>query len=194
MGEVFKLTTSEISVEKKMKTCHIDEFVPSVIEPSFGIGRIMYAVLEHVFKIRPEDDQKRFLSLPPAVAPYKCSILCISFKPEFEPFLDQIFSALRRLNVSFKFDSGKTSIGKKYARTDEIGIPFGITLDLDTYGQQPHSVTLRDRDSRKQVRINVEEVAQVVSDLSMKNCTWSDVLDKYPEFSSTGGDSDNEAK
>ena len=57
-------------------------------------------------------------------------------------------------DVSHKVDDSSGSIGRRYARTDEIAIPFGITIDFDTF-KTPHSATLRERDSMKQVRINV---------------------------------------
>ena len=58
--------------------------------------------------------------------------------------------------VSFRVEDSGASVGKRYARTDEIGIPFGVTIDFDTV--QNNSVTLRDRDSMAQVRIAVREV------------------------------------
>lgn len=57
-GQQFKLTPAEITIGKVEKTVHVEEFVPNVIEPSFGVGRILYSILEHNFKIRPEDVQR----------------------------------------------------------------------------------------------------------------------------------------
>jgi glycyl-tRNA synthetase len=73
------------------------------------------------------------------------------------------FSAqeLTRLDVSHKVDDSSGSIGRRYARTDEIAIPFGITIDFDSL-QSPHSATLRERDSMAQVRIPVSEVFQAI--------------------------------
>ena len=66
------------------KTVHIEDVIPSVIEPSFGIGRIMYAVLEHSFRQRPEDE-KRMVSFTPIYVPSKINIFCAICK-QFEPF------------------------------------------------------------------------------------------------------------
>lgn len=66
------------------------DVVPSVIEPSFGIGRIMYAVLEHNFKVREGDEQRVWLSLPPCLAPISCSILPLSGNDQFIPFIEKI--------------------------------------------------------------------------------------------------------
>ena len=181
-GTTCTLTKELVDVKRTMKTFHVEEIVPSVIEPSFGIGRIMYSMLEHVFKIRPEDDQRRYLSLPASVAPYKCSVLPLSNKADFEPYLEQVSALLTDLEVGHKIDHSSGSIGRRYARTDEIGIPFGITVDFDTVNLEPKTVTLRERDSCKQVRIPLDEVAKTVSSLSTNRMTWGDVTAKYPEF------------
>jgi glycyl-tRNA synthetase len=179
--EVFKLTSENITVKRFEKKFHVEEFSPSVIEPSFGIGRIMYAVLEHCFKIRPDDDQRRYLSLPANMAPYKCSVLPLSNKPDFDPFMEQISEALTELEVAHKIDNSAGSVGRRYARTDEIGIPFGITVDFDTL-KEPHSVTLRERDSCKQVRVDISEVSSLVRQLSLGKTSWQQVAEKYPLF------------
>ncbi|CAK9184332.1 unnamed protein product [Ilex paraguariensis] len=71
-----------------------------------------------------------------------------------------------------------TSIGKRYARTDELGVPFAITVDSTS------SVTVRERDSKQQIRVNVEDVAAVIKEVTDGLSTWGDVLWKYPTHSS----------
>ena len=88
-------------------------------------------------------------------------------------------------------DSGQT-IGKRYARTDEIGIPFAITIDFDTLNDQ--TVTLRELMSSKQVRIPVAEVVKVLFDLSEEFITWNDVLTKYPAFVPKDEETNEETK
>lgn len=75
-----------------------------------------------------------------------------------------------------------TSIGKRYARTDELGVPFAITVDSDT------SVTIRERDSKDQVRVSVEEAASVVKGVSEGHTTWADVWSTFPHHSSASQD------
>merc|ERR1712133_14025 len=79
------------------KTIHVEEFVPSVVEPSFGIGRIMYGIFEHTFKKRENDEQRTYLALPPLLAPYKCSVLPLSGKVEFKPFISMLSKSRIRL-------------------------------------------------------------------------------------------------
>jgi glycyl-tRNA synthetase len=84
------LNREMVSMRKSTKTVHVEEIIPSVIEPSFGIGRIMYALLEHRFQMREGDEQRCYFSLPPVVAPLKCSVLPLSNNQEFVPFIKQI--------------------------------------------------------------------------------------------------------
>lgn len=88
---------------------------------------------------------------------------------------------MTRLDVSHKVDDSSGSIGRRYARTDEIAIPYGITIDFDTL-KEPNSVTLRERDSMAQLRIPLEEIGTVVRDLSYGNVEWSEMEAKYPKF------------
>uniref|UniRef100_A0A336M2S1 Glycine--tRNA ligase n=1 Tax=Culicoides sonorensis TaxID=179676 RepID=A0A336M2S1_CULSO len=176
------LSKDLVSVKTSSKTIHVEEIVPSVIEPSFGIGRIMYSLLEHRFRMRDGDEQRCFFSLPPVVAPLKCSVLPLSNNPEFMPFVKKISQALTRVDVSHKVDDSSGSIGKRYARTDEIAIPYGITIDFDTVKQTPSSVTLRERDTMTQVRIPIDALADVVKELALGRLTWEQVQSKYPKF------------
>lgn len=86
----FELTGDLVSVKTVKKTVHVDEIIPNVIEPSFGIGRIMYALLEHRFAMRNGDEQRCFLSLPTVVAPIKCTILPLSDQALFQPIIEEI--------------------------------------------------------------------------------------------------------
>ncbi|XP_034935671.1 glycine--tRNA ligase isoform X2 [Chelonus insularis] len=180
-GSNISITKDMVIVKRYQKTVHVEEIIPSVIEPSFGIGRVMYAIFEHNFRKREDDEMRTFLSLPPVVAPLKCSILPLSGNAEFVPFIKQLSQGLTRADVSHKVDDSSISIGKRYARTDEIAIPFGITVDFDTL-KVPHSATLRERDSMGQVRINLDEIPGVVRDLGNGKITWAEVEAKYPKF------------
>jgi len=181
-GKEFAIPAQMLEVKKYMKKFHVEEFVPSVIEPSFGIGRIMYAIFEHNFHIRGGDEQRTYLALPPVIAPYKCSVLPLSGNAEFKPFIEQISESLTNHGVSHKVDASSGSIGRRYARTDQIAIPFGITVDFDTVNKSPPTATLRDRDSMKQIRAEIGELPKLVSDLVSGKRHWSDVVAHYPAF------------
>ncbi|XP_063965067.1 glycine--tRNA ligase-like [Lytechinus pictus] len=180
-GKSFKLTPDMIAVKRYQKTVHVEEFTPSVIEPSFGVGRILYSILEHNFKVRENDEQRTYFTLPPIIAPYKCCVLPLSTNKEFESLVKRLAQDLSNASISHKVDSSSGSIGRRYARTDEISVPFCITVDFDSL-KEPHTVTLRDRDTLEQVRAPVTDVASIIQDLSSDKIRWSDVLAKYPKF------------
>ncbi|XP_010778117.1 glycine--tRNA ligase-like, partial [Notothenia coriiceps] len=160
----------------------VEEIVPNVIEPSFGIGRVMYSIFEHTFQVREGDDQRTYFSFPATVAPYKCSVLPLSQNQDFVPFVKQLSEAMTKNNVSYKVDDSAGSIGRRYARTDEIGVAFGITVDFDTVNKTPHTATLRDRDSMRQIRAEVSELPDIVRDLANGSLTWAEVESKFPLF------------
>lgn len=177
----YKLTPDLVSVKKSQKTVHVEEIIPSVIEPSFGIGRILYCILEHNFKMRDGDEQRTYFSLPASVAPMKCAVLPLSGNAEFQPFVKELSQELTNVDVSHKVDDSSGSIGRRYTRTDELGVPYAVTVDFDSI-QEPHTVTLRERDSMTQVRLPLADVPVVVRDLSNSRKSWVDVQSKYPKF------------
>ncbi|XP_053322804.1 glycine--tRNA ligase [Spea bombifrons] len=181
-GKTFLLTKDMVSIKKFQKTIHVEEIVPNVIEPSFGLGRIMYTVLEHTFQVRQGDEQRTYFTFPAIVAPYKCSVLPLSQNQEFVPFVKELSEALTKNGVSHKVDDSSGSIGRRYARTDEIGVAFGITIDFDTVNRSPHTATLRDRDSMRQIRAEISELPGIVRDLANGCLTWAQVEKSYPIF------------
>ncbi|KAK7881828.1 hypothetical protein WMY93_030237 [Mugilogobius chulae] len=181
-GKTFTLTKDMVSVKRLQKTLHVEEIIPNVIEPSFGIGRIMYSIFEHSFHIRQGDEQRTFFSFPAPVSPYKCAILPLSPNQEFMPFIQQLSEEMTRNGVSHKTDNSSGSIGRRYARADEIGVAFGITIDFDTVNKTPHTATLRDRDSMRQIRVEISELPAVVRDLATGVSTWDEVEKTFPIF------------
>ncbi|VDL69532.1 unnamed protein product, partial [Nippostrongylus brasiliensis] len=180
-GEEFKLSPAMVSVKRSTKTVHVEEITPSVIEPSFGIGRIMYSVLEHSFRQREGDEQRTFLALRPLVAPIKCSVLPISANEKLNPIIDAVREELAKHDLSYRVDDSAGSIGRRYARTDEIGIPFGVTVDFESEAL-PWTVTLRHAESMEQIRLEITELGNVVSDLVRERMDWTDAQKKYPKF------------
>ncbi|KAK7206269.1 hypothetical protein BZA70DRAFT_298958 [Myxozyma melibiosi] len=172
-----------ISISRKKKLDHIREFTPNVIEPSFGIGRILYSLMEHSFYIRPGSESRAVLSFPPLVAPTKVLLVPISNDEKFGPFLRQISAALRRVGISSKVDDSSATIGRRYARNDELGTPFGITVDFDTLADK--SITLRERDSTKQVRGSIEEVVKAVQSMvAVEPVSWEEGTANLTPFTS----------
>jgi glycyl-tRNA synthetase len=186
-GETFVLTKDVVQVQHREEKVHGRNFIPSVIEPSFGLGRILYSLLENAYYVRAGDDEQRaVLGLSPLIAPYKCVVLPLSGNEAFGPLVERVRKELTSLGISCKVDDSGSAIGRRYARSDEIGIPFGVTVDFQSVSDL--TVTLRERDSCTQVRLPVADVGRVVRDLSYGNTTWAAVRNAYPEQAQTASE------
>eukprot|EP00968_Pinguiococcus_pyrenoidosus_P017719 scaffold1790_cov257-Pinguiococcus_pyrenoidosus.AAC.14 len=187
--EGFEVTSEMVTISKAKKMVHTRKFVPSVIEPSFGIGRILYALFEHSFYQRESDEQRVVMKFNPQMAPVKIALLPLSNNDAFTPTIEKLSEAMRKLNVAYKVDSSSATLGRRYARADEIGIPFAATVDFESAGTD--TVTLRERDTCAQVRIGVTELARLMPSLSAGLATWDkDVISKFPVVNA-GEDSAN---
>lgn len=175
----FTITSDLVSFKSEKKTVVDVKFTPSVIEPSYGVGRILYAVMEHAFSQREGDEQRCVMSFRPCVAPIKVGIFRLINNAAFDPIVDQIHEALQCFNISNKVDSSSGSVGRRYARADELGIPFGVTVDFDTLLDD--AVTLRERDSMAQVRIPIRKLLDIMPQLVSERMSWEDVLARYPK-------------
>lgn len=89
------------------------------------------------------------------------------------PALLPAAEALTRTGISHKVDDAAGSIGRRYARTDEIGVAFGITIDFDTVNRTPHTATLRDRDSMRQIRAEVSAARAAGACHSQACSSWT---------------------
>ncbi|KAF2087602.1 glycyl-tRNA synthetase [Saccharata proteae CBS 121410] len=171
-----------INIEKRTRVENTREYTPNVIEPSFGIGRILYCLMEHSYWIRPDDqDEARgVLSFPPTVAPTKVLLVPLSTHPDFASPIQQLSLKLRKRGISNRVDDSSASIGKRYARNDELGTPLGITVDFESL--QNGTYTLRDRDSTKQVRASEAEILAAIKSLCDGEEDWAAVSARLPAF------------
>jgi glycyl-tRNA synthetase len=136
--------------------------LPHVVEPSFGLERLLYVVLEYSYS---ERDGKVVLKIPAHLAPYHVAVfpLVTGKKPEHARMVE-IARSIHKLLVELGFRSiydEEGSIGRRYARADEIGIPYTITVDYQTL--EDNTVTVRDRDTTQQVRVKIEELGKYLA-------------------------------
>mmetsp|Transcript_19424 Transcript_19424/g.29846 ORF Transcript_19424/g.29846 Transcript_19424/m.29846 type:complete len:642 (-) Transcript_19424:6-1931(-) len=171
------LTSDLIKFERQQKTVMEEKYVPSVIEPAFGIGRIIYCVFEHCFKVRENDAQRTYFTFPPLVAPMKCVLLALVSNPELNGKVQQLKSALTRVGLSSKIDDSSNTVGKKYARTDECGIPYAFTVDFDTLTD--NTVTMRDLETTNQIRLPLTDAPALLQNLVNGFSTWEEAVTKY---------------
>lgn len=125
-------------------------------------------------------DSFQVLSFPPAVAPTKVLIVPLSSNKDFTPFIRKLSHKLRTNGISSRIDDSSATIGKRYSRNDELGTPFGITIDFQTVNDG--SITLRERDSMRQVRADEDEIISAIQSLVDGTKTWGDIESELPLF------------
>jgi glycyl-tRNA synthetase len=131
-------------------------FVPHVIEPSFGLDRLVYVALEYAYS---KKGKRKVLGLPRDLSPIQISVFPLVNKDGLPEKAEEVFRIL--LDEGFMVNKDVSgSIGRRYARADEAGTQLGLTVDYDTV--QNDSVTLRDRDSWKQVRSNLSGLSDLL--------------------------------
>jgi len=135
-------------------------YVPHVIEPSFGLDRLLLALLCDAYDEQELDNDKRIvLHLNKNIAPYQVAIFPLSNKLN-EDAKNKVWSLLNKdFEVIFDVTG---SIGKRYRRQDAIGTPYCVTFDFDSLND--NCVTVRERDSMKQVRINIDNLASYLKE------------------------------
>ncbi len=141
-----------------------DKFIPHVIEPTFGHGRTILSVILSAYR---EDEMggesRNYLAFRPSIAPVKVAVFpLLKNKPELVEKAREIYKKLKKEFGDVEFDDNG-NIGKRYRRQDEIGTPWCITVDFETI-EKDAGVTVRDRDTGKQDRMQVEELISYIKE------------------------------
>ncbi|MDR3102467.1 MAG: glycine--tRNA ligase [Methanocalculaceae archaeon] len=170
LADGLHLTTDgdEIIVPSEMYTM-IDEIVdvfgedvmPHVIEPSYGVDRMSYMVLEHAYAEDEVDGEMRvIMRFKPCVAPVQAAVLPLMARDGLDEIAHELVAELQNEGIQTEYDDAG-AIGRRYRRQDEIGTPVCITIDYDT--KEDVAATLRDRDSMQQVRLPLADIPRAVS-------------------------------
>ena len=168
------LTKSGVPAEQAAQDAKADadglakgQYIPHVIEPSAGVDRLILALICHAYSEDQAPDEKGKLEsrvvmrFHPRVAPIKVAIFpLLKNRPELVRKAGEVRELLRPHLTVFYDEVG--AIGRRYRRQDEAGTPFGVTIDFDTLGEKgpelKDTVTLRDRDSMKQERVEIGDL------------------------------------
>ncbi len=153
-----KIDKNMIKILTEEEIINIEEFVPHVAEPSFGAERLVYVTLENAYT---EIEGRIVLKIPKHLAPYKAAVFPLVTRDNLDAKAKEIYNFLRTNNIDVIYDDSEF-IGRLYARADEIGIPIAITVDYQTL--QDNSVTLRDRDTWAQVRVQISDLPRLIND------------------------------
>lgn len=114
------------------------------------------------------------------MAPNKVLIVPLSSNSQLNPIAHKLSARLRKMDITNTIDASSASIGKRYARNDELGTPLGVTVDFDTL--KDGSVTLRERDSMVQVRGPADDVVVAIKGLVEGTKTWDQVMGRMEVF------------
>ena len=162
-GEKIHIPASLFEVKDEIVDVRGEDITPHVVEPSYGIDRMCYAVLEQAYDEDTADGEKRVvMRFSPAVAPIQVAVFPLMTRDGLDEIAGDITRTLQKSGILAEYDDSG-AIGRRYRRQDEIGTPFAITVDYET--KETQTVTIRDRDSMKQVRVPVAEVPQIITGL-----------------------------
>jgi glycyl-tRNA synthetase len=162
--DLFEVRDEEIDIRG-------EDIVPHVIEPSYGIDRMCYAVLEQAYYEDIADGEARtVMHLSQNVAPIQVAVFPLMTRDGLDIIAREITYAFHKKGILAEYDDSG-AIGRRYRRQDEIGTPFAVTVDYET--RENSTVTLRDRDSMKQVRIPVMELTETIVALIDGSITFS---------------------
>jgi glycyl-tRNA synthetase len=156
-----RIESSELSFIEEEYEESGRKFIAHVVEPSFGVERLLYVTLEYAYR---EVGDRIVLKLPKDLAPIQVAVYPLLSRDGLPEKAYQIYRAIKNAGFKVEYDDSG-SIGRRYARADEIGIPIVVTVDYRSL--EDDTVTLRDRDTWSQVRVNV--------------CDLEDKLKKYFE-------------
>ena len=138
------------------------KFIPHVLELSFGVDRNSYALVD----LNYEDDKARgniVLHLSSSAAPFFCAVFpLVKNKPEVTVKAEEVYALVKKQFSCFYDEAA--SVGRRYARADEIGVKYCITIDFETL--EDHAVTVRDRDTAQQERVKIARLVERLAELS----------------------------
>ncbi|MCQ1536020.1 glycine--tRNA ligase [Methanosarcina sp. KYL-1] len=194
-GEEVTVSSDMVEFAEETVKVSGENVVPHVIEPSYGIDRIFYGTMEHAFEEEnvaqkaaesglkgsgeegeegpaveaggeaegeAEEETRLVMRFSSAVAPVQVAVLPLLTRKELSDPAKDIVGKLREKNLLAAYDDSGT-IGRRYRRNDEIGTPYSVTVDYDTL--EDKTVTIRDRDSMRQVRAPVEGIENLLYEL-----------------------------
>ena len=154
--KTFKILPEYVQIVRKKVKKEGRRFIPHVIEPSFGSDRLVYIALEYAYK---KERGRTLLKLPRDLAPIKISLYPLVNKDGLPEKAKQVYQMLMDEGFITEYDESG-SIGRRYARADEIGTPLGLTIDYQTL--KDNTITIRDRDTWKQVRKPIEGLPELL--------------------------------
>jgi len=173
-GEKIHIPASLFEVRNEVTDIRGEDIIPHVIEPSYGIDRMCYAILEQAYDEDIADGETRtVMRLSPNVAPVQVAVFPLMTRDDLDTIAEEITRTFHKRGILAEYDDSG-AIGRRYRRQDEIGTPFAITVDYET--KENNTVTLRDRDTMKQVRIPITKLPEIVGALVDGNIMFTSLI------------------
>jgi glycyl-tRNA synthetase len=175
--ENYKILPEQVEVTNQKTTVRGVRFIPHVVEPSFGCDRLFYVALEYAYGVK---DDRIVMSFPRSIAPIQVNVYPLVNKDGLAEKAQEVHNLL--VNEGFMVDMDDAgSIGRRYARADEAGVPLGVTVDYDT--MKDGTITIRDRDSWKQVRSALKDLPRLLQGYFQGKIDFKDLGTLVPESS-----------
>ncbi|WP_276273408.1 glycine--tRNA ligase [Haloarcula litorea] len=172
-GEPYTVPVEQTNFAVEEVTESGEHVRPHVVEPSFGVGRLVYTVLAHAYTVDEVDGEERtYLDLPPEQAPTTVGVFPLMDKDGLDDYAREIAEALRTAGHAVTYDDSG-AIGRRYRRQDEIGTPYCVTVDYESLEED--TVTLRERDSTDQRRVSIDGLAETIEGLTEGDTTFDDL-------------------
>jgi glycyl-tRNA synthetase len=172
-GESYEVPVEQTGFAVETVTESGEHVTPHVVEPSFGIGRLVYTALVHAHREDEVDGETRqYLALPPSVAPTTVGVFPLMDRDGLDEYAQRVARELRATGLSVTYDDAG-AIGRRYRRQDEVGTPFCVTVDYDSL--EADTVTIRERDTTAQRRVPVDDLGETVLALRDGDCRFDEL-------------------
>ncbi len=172
-GEAYTIPVEKTGFTVEEVTEAGEHITPHVVEPSFGIDRVLYTVLDHSYREDEVDGEERtYLELSPEVAPTFVGVFPLMDKEGLGELARDVARDLREAGLSVAYDDSG-AIGRRYRRQDEVGTPFCVTVDYEAL--EDGAVTVRERDSTEQVRVELDDLVETLSALRSGDLNFADL-------------------
>jgi glycyl-tRNA synthetase len=169
MAGTYKVLPEHVSIATQKTVVRGRRFIPHVVEPSFGSDRLFYVALEYAYHVK---EDRIVMSFPRSIAPTQIGIYPLMSKDGLAEKALEIRKQLAQEGFTVDYDDAG-SIGRRYARADEAGIQLGVTVDYDTL--RDDTVTLRDRDTWRQVRSPVKDLPELLRKYFQEKANFEDL-------------------
>jgi len=181
-GEAYEVPVSQADFAVEEVTESGEHIIPHVVEPSLGIDRALYTVLEHAYREDEIDGEERtYLELPPEVAPTTVGVFPLMDRDGLDDRAREAAADLRERGLAVTYDDSG-AIGRRYRRQDEVGTPFCVTVDYATIGEaedpeegEPGTVTVRERDTTAQRRVHIDDLGETLERLRDGDLDFADL-------------------